>query len=40
MFEIIFYNVVFWGAIFMVAKLFEHSFQYVIDNQDNLNKKG
>lgn len=40
MFEIIVYNVVFWGAIILFAKFFEHSFQYVIDNQNNLNKKG
>ena len=40
MFEIIAYNVLFWGVLVSISRFLEHSFQYVIDNQDKLNKKG
>ena len=32
MWEIIIYNIIFWSALIAVAKLFERSFEYTINN--------
>ena len=40
MWEIIAYNILFWGALIGFAKFIENGFQLTIDNWDKLKKKG